>query len=103
MAGPGDIPGAPQDGEEDSGAKQSLNDLTQCHGQRVGPSSADFSPALVLPFLDSLVEERGQTTQRHIHWRGSELPEKGHKNGWGGVGHFMQCSLDTVNSQITQE
>lgn len=65
MAGPGDISGAPQEGEEDSGAKQSLNDLTQCHGQRVGPGNADFSPALVLPFLDSLVEEPGHRSAPH--------------------------------------
>lgn len=65
MAGPGDISGAPQEAEEDSGAKQSLNDLTQCHGQRVGPGSADFSPALVLPFLDSLVEGRGHRSAPH--------------------------------------
>lgn len=65
MAGPGDISGALQEGEEDSGAKQSLNDLTQCHGQRVGSGSADFSPALVLPFLDGLVEERGHRSAPH--------------------------------------
>lgn len=86
MAGPGDIPGAPQEEEEDSGAKQSLNNLSERLGQRVGPGSAasDFP---LLWYLPSWTAEgrgsRGQTAQCHIHWSGSEVPEKGHKNGLG--------------------